>query len=109
MRSSVPARWRTAVLVCAKCSKKVGGGFGPKGRTSLAKALREGAGGKGRKAEYGVIETGCLKLCPKRAVVAVDTRRPGQWLLVQPGTPIEDVAARLGVAANSAIADPGVS
>jgi hypothetical protein len=39
-RESVAANWSAAILVCGKCSKKVGGGFGPKGKTSLAKALK---------------------------------------------------------------------
>lgn len=98
-RQTVPARWSAVVLVCGKCSKKVKGGFGEKGRTPLAKALRKRAEGKGRKANYGVIETGCLKLCPKGAVVVVDGARPGEWLLVRPGTPVEEVAVRLGLPA----------
>lgn len=83
--------WGGAILVCGKCSKKVGGGFGPKGRERLAKALRQAPGfGKGRKADVGVIETRCLGLCPKHAVTVVDTNRPGEWLVVAPG---EDLAA----------------
>ncbi|HEX8553448.1 MAG TPA: (2Fe-2S) ferredoxin domain-containing protein [Sphingomonas sp.] len=94
----VPARWIGAVLVCGKCSKKVGGGFGDKGHTSLAKALRRYLGfKKGRKAAAGVVEVKCLGLCPKRMVVAIDTTRPGEWRLVAPGTPIETVAAELGL------------
>ena len=97
-RSMVPTRWRGAVLVCGKCSRKVGGGFGPKGRTALAKLLRKRAGkGKAYRLPYGVVETGCLKLCPKGAVVAVDTGRPGEWQLIRPGEAIEDIAARLGL------------
>ena len=83
--------WGGVILVCGKCSKKIGGGFGPKGIDRLAKALRAAPGlGKGRKAAVGVIETKCLGLCPKKAVTFVDTRRPGEWLVVAPG---EDVAA----------------
>lgn len=98
-RAAVPANWTTAVLVCGKCSKKLGGGFGEKGKTPLAKALRRRTTGKGRKAGFGVIETGCLKLCPKGAVVAIDGRRPGEWQLVRPGEDMDAIAARLGVAA----------
>jgi hypothetical protein len=88
------AGWETAFLVCGKCSKKVGGGFGRKGRTPLAKLLRKLDGfGKGRCARYGVVETKCLGLCPRDAVTLVDTRRPGEWRIVRPGA---DVAA-LGV------------
>ncbi len=89
------AEWEATVLVCAKCSKKVGGGFGPKGKTPLAKALKR-IFGKGRKAPVGVVETKCLGLCPKNAVTLVDGRRPGEWLVVTPGEDVEAVAARLG-------------
>jgi len=88
------ADWQGVVLVCGKCSRKVDGGFGPKGRTPLAKLLRS-IWGKGRKAERGVIETKCLKLCPKRAVAVVDSARPGEWLVVPAGEPIDAVLQRL--------------
>ena len=97
MARTIEARWKTAVLVCGKCSRKVGGGFGPGGDKRLAKALRKRIGGKGRKAEVGIVETPCLKLCPKNAVVALNTARPNEWLLVKPGTPIDEVADRLGL------------
>jgi predicted metal-binding protein len=84
------------VLVCGKCSKKVGGGFGKKGRTPLAKALREvDSFGKGRKSAVQVTETKCLGLCPKGAVTVVDPRDPLQWLVVEAGEDVADVAARL--------------
>jgi predicted metal-binding protein len=90
------ARWQAAVLVCGKCSKRVGGGFGAKGRTPLAKALRKVDGfGKGRKAAVGVAEVKCLGLCPRGAVTMVDTRRPGEWLVVAPGEDVTALAERL--------------
>jgi hypothetical protein len=86
----------TIVLVCGKCSKKVGGGFGKKGRTPLAKALRALDGfGKGRKSEVQVTETKCLGLCPKGAVTVVDPRDPLKWLVVEPGEDMAEVATRL--------------
>ncbi|WP_085809719.1 hypothetical protein [Sphingomonas sp. TZW2008] len=86
------SHWRAALLVCGKCSKKMGGGFGDRGRDRLAAVLRAEPGfGKGRKADIGVLETKCLGLCPKHGVAVIDTRRPGQWLIVQDG----DDAARL--------------
>ena len=92
----VPSNWTGALLVCGKCSRKVDGGFGKKGRTPLAKALRRALGlGKGRKAALGVVETPCLKLCPKRAVVLVDTRTPGYWMVVPEGGDLDDLGARL--------------
>lgn len=98
MSRRVEAQWDTVILVCGKCTKRVGGGFGKKGRTPLAKALRDlGNGKKGRKASFGVIETGCLKLCPRNAVVAINAARPRDWILVSPGTDPREVASELGL------------
>ncbi|WP_019832998.1 hypothetical protein [Sphingomonas sp. PR090111-T3T-6A] len=98
-RDSVWSAWSSAILVCGKCSKKLDGGFGKKGRTSLAKLLRKAAGkGKIRKAPYGVVETRCLGICPGRAVVVLDGAKPDEWLLIREGTPIEEVGERLGLA-----------
>jgi hypothetical protein len=99
---NVRADWQAAILICAKCTRKVGGGFGEKGRTPLAKALRAWVGGpkKGRKARIGAVEVPCLKICPKRAVTVVDGARPREWLVIDAGTPVAEVAARLGIAAS---------
>jgi predicted metal-binding protein len=92
----VASNWEGAILVCGKCCKKIGGGFGDKGRQPLAKALRRWlALGKGRKARLGIVETRCLGVCPKGAVCVVDTRRPHQWQLVEAGEELASVAARL--------------
>jgi len=94
----VASRWEAAVLVCGKCSKRVGGGFGADGRTSLVKALRRHLGlKKGRKAAAGVVEVKCLGLCPKRQVVAVSAAEPGRWKLVDPGADLDQVAESLGL------------
>lgn len=98
MLRSVPAKTQSVVLVCGKCSKKIGGGFGKKGGTSLAKALRKRAGGKkGRKADLLVAETACLKLCPKGAVVAINAARPDAWMIVPAHTDVDEVAEAIGV------------
>ncbi len=98
MIRTVGSRWTGSVLVCRKCSKKAGGGFGDDGKTGLAKVLRRLPGvGKGRKAVRGVVETGCLGLCPKRAVVVVDGRQPVRWLVIPTGTPTDEIAATLGL------------
>ena len=97
MKTHVRSDWQGALLVCGKCSKKVGGGFGAKGKTSLAKALATATGGgKRRKDRLGIVETKCLGICPKGAVVVVDTARPGEWLLVPAGTAIDEVVALVG-------------
>ncbi len=89
MKDHVRAHWSGAMLVCGKCSKKLDGGFGDKGRTPLAKALRREPGfGKGRKAGIGVVETKCLGICPKRGVVVVDTRAPDRWRIVAEGADV---------------------
>lgn len=93
------AHWRASVLICAKCEKKLDKkGFGPDGKQRLSKLLRKRfAGGKGRKAGIGVASVKCLKVCPRHAVTIVDGARPRDWLIVQAGTPIEQVEARLGL------------
>lgn len=85
-----------------KMLKKVGGGFGQKGKTALAKMLNEANGGKkGRKAQILAIETKCLKLCPKGAVVTIGASHPGTWLLIQPGTPLDEVREQIGFGART--------
>jgi predicted metal-binding protein len=94
----VKADWQAAILVCGKCTRKIDGGFGAKGKTSLAKALRKlGNRKKGRKASLGIIETGCLKICPKDAVVAINGARTRDWLIIRRGTDIPEAAAALGI------------
>ncbi len=97
-RDNIDSQWTATILVCRKCTKKLGGGFGEKGKTPLAKALRKRAGkGSKRKAPYGVIETGCLGVCPRDAVIVVDAAHPGKWTAVREGTPVKEVAERLGL------------
>ena len=92
----VRSEWQGAVLVCGKCSKKLDGGFGKKGRTPLAKLLRKILDlKKGRKARLGVVETRCLGVCPRGAVALVDGRDPSHWLVVPQGADIAELAARL--------------
>lgn len=90
------SRWEGSVLVCGKCSKKLGGGFGDKGRTPLGKLLRSALGlTKGRKAARGVVEVKCLGVCPKNAVVMLDGGRPERWMLVPAGANVDEVIATL--------------
>lgn len=97
------AGWSTTVLVCRKCSKKLKGkGFGPDGDQPLAKALRKQLHlRKGRKAAAGIIEVGCLDLCPKGAITVVDTRQPDQWLVVRPGADLDQLADELDLKGKS--------
>lgn len=98
MVKQVSAKWGTVVLVCGKCTRKLGGGFGKKGRRSLAKELSALADAKrNRKATAAVIETGCLKVCPRRAVVALNAARPDKWFVIPAGSEPEGAAALLGL------------
>lgn len=97
---TLPSRWEGAVIVCGKCSKRIGGGFGRKGKTPLHKALGRAMNGGGKLAKLlkwrsGVVESRCLKVCPKNAVVVIDGRAPGKWLIVPKGADVDALAARL--------------
>lgn len=91
---SVPVKWRSFVLVCGKCSRKLDGGFGKKGKHALDDALRGILKAAGRR-ELRVVKTGCLGLCPKRAVTVAWAGRPGELMAVPEGTEPEAVLARL--------------
>ncbi len=96
LKDHVRSNWRSAVLVCRKCSKKLDGGFGPDGDERLAKALRRQlALRKGRKAAAGVVEVGCLGVCPKGAVTVIDGADAREWLLVRPGADLDALARTL--------------
>lgn len=98
MRKSVSANWQSTVLICRKCSKKLDGGFGENGDKPLAKALRKHlAVKKGRKASVGIVETGCLGICPKGAVTVVNGSASRDWLLVRPGADLDELASELGL------------
>jgi predicted metal-binding protein len=100
LKGIVRSNWSNTVLVCVKCSKKLHGGFGPKGKTPLAKALRKSAGlKKGRKGAAGIVEVKCLGVCPRGAVTIVNGRQPGEWALVPAGADVEAVAEQLGLTA----------
>ena len=102
---TVRSDWANTILVCKKCSKKLDGGFGPKGKTSLAKALRQDLGvRKGRKGALGIIEVKCLGVCPKGAVTVVNGAKPGEWLLVSEGAAIESVVDAVGLHAATQMA-----
>ena len=101
------ARWRAAILVCRKCQKKLHDqGFGPSGDQRLAKAMTRavknspagrGVKMKGRRAPVGIVEVGCLKLCPKGGVTVVAGARPDRWLVAAEGAEAEALLLALGV------------
>ncbi len=87
--------YRQIVLVCRKCTKKLDGGFGHKGRQPLQRALKEALREAGRRREVRVIEVNCLGLCPKRAVALVNSARPQEMLAIPGGTDAGLVLARI--------------
>jgi predicted metal-binding protein len=92
----VKTEWQSVVLVCRRCSKKAKGGFGPEGKDSLVKAMRKAWKlKKGRKAEFGLVEVDCLKICPKKAVTVANGAHPERFLVIPRETPLSEVAAVL--------------
>ena len=70
------------VMACEKCFKRTH--IKDKLTKPLKKALRP--------QRIKVIKTRCLGVCPKDAVVLHDSRRPREWIVVNKGTPTEEVA-----------------
>lgn len=96
LKTRVRSNWSNAVLVCTKCSKKLDGGFGPKGRQPLGKALRKHLDlKKGRKAAAGVVDVKCLGVCPRGAVTVVNGAASREWLLVPAGADLDELVAAL--------------
>ena len=93
---TTPAPWRDMLLLCGKCSRKLGGGFGKKEKHDLKDVLREALKAAGRRRELRVLEVGCLGLCPKRAVTVVSTARPGEVLVVPQGADPAGLLSVLG-------------
>lgn len=94
----IKANWETAILVCSKCSRRLDGGFGKKGKQSLGKALRKHLGAKlSRKARIGIVEVKCLGVCPRGAVTLVDARDPTRWRLVAAGADMGMLAREIGL------------
>jgi predicted metal-binding protein len=96
---AVPAPWRDVAMLCGKCSRKLNGGFGKKGKHDLADVLKSALKRSGRRRALRVLEVGCLGLCPKRAVTVVTTAQPDQVLAISAGTDPTLVLARLSPAA----------
>lgn len=96
---TTPAPWRDLLLLCGKCSRKLDGGFGKKERHDLKDVLRDALKAAGRRRELRVLEVGCLGLCPKRAITAINTARPGEVLVVPRGADPASVLTVLGASA----------
>ncbi len=81
-----PTEWRTILLVCRKCGKKLKGGFGPKQRDDLKSLLRQTLRAQGHRRDVRVIETGCLGVCPKKGVTALNASHPASLHIIPAGT-----------------------
>jgi hypothetical protein len=73
------------VMACENCFKRTD--IKDKLTKPLKKALKP--------QRIKVIKTRCLGVCPKDAVVLHDSRRPREWIVVNSGTPTDQVAALL--------------
>lgn len=96
MKDHVVANWSHAVLVCRKCQKKAKLKYGKSGSRKLSTYLRKKLlAKKCRKSPIGVIEVGCLDICPKKGVVVIDSRAPQRWHLVNDRTDLDQLAMSL--------------
>jgi hypothetical protein len=82
--------------VCRKCSKKLKGGFGPKRKEALRAELRQALrdGGR-RRRDVRVMDMGCLGICPKRGVTALNATCPGTLHVIPAGTESQAALATL--------------
>jgi predicted metal-binding protein len=87
--------WKTILLVCGKCARKMDGGYGPKGKESLRSALQTELANTGRRREVRIIETRCMGICPKKAVTVLNTRRPETILTVPRKTEVAEALGQL--------------
>jgi predicted metal-binding protein len=90
-----PTPWKTVILVCGKCSRKIDGGFGPNRKDTLRTVLRDALRVKGHRRDVRIIETRCMGICPKRAVTALNASRPGRILTIPKGAATDEVMAQL--------------
>lgn len=85
-------------MVCRKCGRKLGGGFGPKGKTSLAKLLRRAyRTQKKRRGPLGVVDVACFGICSRNAVVLMRGSTPQRLTLVPAGADARTIARDVGL------------
>ena len=82
---TVATGWTDTLLICRKCSRKLDGGFGFDGADSLRQAVRDALRRSGRRGDVGLIDVGCLGVCPKKGVTTARASRPGELLVVPRG------------------------
>ena len=74
--------WTDLVLICRKCSKKLDGGFGEDGGEPLRRAMREALRRRGMRGRIGLVEVGCLGVCPKSAVTVAHAGKTDDFFIV---------------------------
>jgi predicted metal-binding protein len=95
--SSRPTPWRNVVILCRKCGKKRGGGFGRKRKESLKTVLRKTLRNAGRRRDIRILETSCMGLCPKGGVTALNATHPRTIHVISVGSePINALRTLLG-------------
>jgi predicted metal-binding protein len=90
-----PASWKSIILLCGKCARKMKGGYGAKGRDTLRTMLRETLREHGRRRDCKIIETRCMGICPRKAVTAVNAERPDTLFTIPKGTSPNEALSRL--------------
>lgn len=94
-----PTPWLDVLVVCRKCSRKLKGGFGAKGRDDFKSALQDGLRTIGRRRQTRIVETKCFGICPKRGVVTLRGSEPQRILIIPEGQPTAAMLAALGFTA----------
>ena len=94
MVTTLATGWRDVAFLCRKCGKKLDGGFGSDGKQSLRRALRDAMRVGGWRRDLGILEVGCLGVCPKGAVTMGLASAPGEVLIVAAGADIRSLLER---------------
>jgi predicted metal-binding protein len=90
-----PTPWKTVILLCGKCARKMDNGYGPNGKATLRTVLREAFHENGHRRDVRIIETRCLGICPKKAVTALNASRPENILTIPKGTAATEAMVQL--------------
>lgn len=93
--AAVETPWRTVLLSCRKCEKKLDGGFGPDGTDGLLDVLKRTLRERGQRRAVRLLRSPCLGLCPKNAVTVLRAETPDRMLVVPRGASAELLAERL--------------
>jgi len=92
---SRPTTWKTVILLCGKCARKMKGGYGSKGKDTLRTVLRGAIRVKGQRRDVRIIETRCMGICPKKAVTALNASHPDRILTIPKGAAEDEAMGQL--------------